>query len=352
MPDNEHPTDAETERVLRHLAREADRTGYIHYTRNQTLMPTTSPTTSPATTEAAAVADIVQRSSNEAPITRDHENTTLLIWPKNQRIESLERFDAFPRRKRAVVCLTDPESFCAYVKAHATVRTIILGIATEIGGSFRAIFDYHRPETQYEDAEKAAAQSSGDTGCLNDAGWGEHNAVYELVNSPEWKRWLAWNASDVPQKEFAEFLEDNSADIIVPSTAGAGYPNAEQMIQVSLYLEAKSQVSFSSGIRLQNGQTQLTYVEKIDATTGADGKMAIPERFALGLSPFRGSDRYEVRARLKYRISPAGRLGLRYELERTHKVVELAFAGLRAKIEAGTGLPVLQGSVDLSRVGG
>jgi len=34
MPDNEHPTDAETERVLRHLAREADRTGYIHYTRN------------------------------------------------------------------------------------------------------------------------------------------------------------------------------------------------------------------------------------------------------------------------------------------------------------------------------
>ena len=97
------------------------------------------------------------------------------------------------------------------------------------------------------------------------------------------------------------------------------------MIQVSLYLEAKSQVSFSSGIRLQNGQTQLTYVEKIDATTGADGKMAIPERFALGLSPFRGSDRYEVRARLKYRISPAGRLGLRYELERTHilKVLEL-----------------------------
>jgi len=310
------------------------------------------PTTSPATTEAAAVADIVQRSSNEAPITRDHENTTLLIWPKNQRIESLERFDAFPRRKRALVSLADPESFSAYVKQHATARTIILGFATEAGGSFRAILDYHHPETQYEDAEKAAAQSSGDTGCLNDAGWGEHVAVYELVNSPEWKRWLAGNATDMTQKQFAEFLEDNSPDIIVPTTDSVGYPNAAQMIQTAIHLEARTDVNFSSGIRLHNGQTQLFYVEKIDATTGADGKMAIPERFGLGLAPFRGSDRYELRVRLKYRIGQGGKLTLRYELERTNKIVELAFAGLRAKIAAGTGSPVLQGSVDLSRVGG
>lgn len=303
------------------------------------------------TTEAGVVASLVRQSLTEAPIRQDHDGITLLIWPKTRDVVSLEKFDQYPRRKRGVVTLIEPESFASYVKQHRNSRTIVLGTASETGGKFRAILDYHRPETQYENPEKedAAAKAATENespNFLRDAGWGDHVAEYPLVPTPEWSRWIGKSGQAMTQSEFAQFLEDNAEDIVVPSVNNAGYPDAQLVLSTALTLQAKTDIQFKSGIRLSNGQHQLTYVENIDAKAGIDGQQTIPDRFALALAPFKGSIVYEVRARLKYRLGN-GRVNFTYELERAHKVVEHAYNDLRKKIGEAVGGPVLAGEVKL-----
>ncbi|MBS0229475.1 MAG: DUF2303 family protein [Proteobacteria bacterium] len=302
------------------------------------------PITSNAPTEAAAIAEVVQKST--APILIDHEDARLIIWPQSGRIESLEEHGNRPRRKRGQAVFYDIESFCRYVRAHATCGTIITG-ASEIDGGFKATFDWHLPAVAYEDAEIAAAAAVGGV-TLSDAGWGEHYALLPLRPTKEWLAWSENNGAGRArgQFEFAQFIEDNADDIYAPQqTPGQPpWPNAADMLQVATTLSARNDTVFHSGVRLQNGQVQLSYTERIDTTAGADGKMLVPERFAIRVAPFRGAALYEVRARLRYRIA-SSKLAMWYELERPWRVTEHAFNDVKAGISKETGHAVLCGAV-------
>lgn len=88
------------------------------------------------------------------------------------------------------------------------------------------------------------------------------------------------------QAEFAEFIERNLPDIVEPVGA--------DMLEISRSLQAKKKVSFASGIRLANGQTELTYEEDIQGTA-AKGKLQIPEIFKIGIKVIEGGS---VRSRV------------------------------------------------------
>lgn len=304
-------------------------------------MPNITPSSLP--TEAAVVADLAQRAAAEMPDIREHDDGRIAIWPKNQRIESLERFDSVPRRKRGSVECHDPDSFARYVRAHATDSTLVLGASTTTPPAFVAVLDYHAPETRYEEAETAARLAETHLTRIRDAGWAEHRAIYPLVLTAEWSTWTKASGCPLPQAEFAEFLEDNAPDIYVPPEAAfAKYPNAEQMLDVALTLQAKKEVQFSSGIRLQNGQNRLNWVEAVNATAGSDGKLEIPERFAISVAPFVGASKYVIHVRLRYRIAQ-GKITFVYQLERPHKALEHAFSELTKVISEKIGRPVLAG---------
>lgn len=306
-------------------------------------MSNTTPSTIP--TEAAVVADLAVRAATELPEIRDHDDGKIAIWPKGQKIESLERFDCVPRRKRATVELHNPDAFATYVRSHATGRTLLLGSANTTPPQFTAFLDYHAPEVHYEDAEKAALLYDAQATRLRDAGWAQHRATYPLVLTPEWSTWTAKHGAALNQTDFAEFLENNAPDIYVPPEQQySKYPNAEQILDVALTLQAKTDLQFSSGIRLQNGQHRLSWNEQINATAGADGKLEIPERFAISIAPFVGASRYVLHVRLRYRIAQ-GKITFIYQLERAHKVLEHAFGDLRKVIEEKIGRPVLAGQL-------
>src|SRR6185295_15188106 len=66
---------------------------------------------------------------------------------------------------------------------------------------------------------------------------------------------------------------------------------------------------FSSDRRIVSGQVQFSYVENVNATAGADGKMTIPATIELVLAPFEGAAARQITARLRYRVTQ-GKLSL------------------------------------------
>lgn len=273
-------------------------------------------------TEAQSVADIVRAAQipeqNLNPIA-----TELLVFP-DKTLVPLEKYADRPRRKRAMVQVDDGESFVRYVNNHKQPGTALYGRANLSGGSFAAVIDGHEGAVDGSPEQRPA--------------WGEHRVSYVMEQTPEWKRWIGSNGQPISQQAFAEFIEDMLADIQKPSGI--------DMLEIAKSLVMKNDVNFSSALRLDNGQVQLSYVETVEQKAGQGGAMTVPTEFELALQPFVGSPRYLVKARLRTKLTPQRTVQFTYLLDRPHKVVETAFKEVREKIAADTSLPVLLGSVE------
>ncbi len=169
-----------------------------------------------------------------------------------------------------------------------------------------------------------------------DSGWKDHRAQFVAEKTPEFLRWMAMNAKKFTQTEFAEFIEDNLADI--PGTEG------ELLLKVATTIAATTGINFSSAKRLQDGQVQLVYNETVNTTAGADGSLKIPQTFNLGLRIFKNGAGYKLVARLKYRLH-GGSINFWYELDRPERALEDAFSGSIATLREKTKYTVLLGRV-------
>jgi hypothetical protein len=267
-----------------------------------------------------------------------------MFWP-DQKIIDLEGTLPRPLRRRAGATLGTMASFIAYVQAYQEPRTIITGDADEKGGNFTAILDYHERSNVVAQAETkpGANPSTRPEDRAPATGWSEHRAMLELQPTPEWVRWLGICGKDLDQRAFAEFLEENAADVVVPDHDSKA-PNSADLMQVATTLQIKTDVKFASAVNLQNGQVQLTYEELIDGSWQGATKMAVPQCFWIALAPFRGGARYAVRIRLRYR-GAQGKATFRLEMERRHKVVESAFGDMKHAIEEALHLDVLIGKI-------
>lgn len=234
-----------------------------------------------------------------------------VVVPEDYKVEDLERLQASPDRKRGTVVMDDAESFIRYFNLHATKYSQIYAKVSP--PHFIGVLNEH------EEAE---------------AGWRDHLVKYACPYSPEWKEWVGNDKRTMKQTEFADFIERNLPDIVEPVGA--------DMLEISRSLQAKKKVNFSSGIRLSNGQQELTYEEEIQGTS-AKGKLQIPETFKIGLQVLEGGDSYAVECRLRYRIADAN-LVMWYELVRPHKVLEDAVLAVWAEIAEGTNRLIYRGS--------
>ncbi len=244
----------------------------------------------------------------------DVDGVPFVVVPSGYQLQRVEDTLLLPTRARGTVAVRDVASFIAVVNDYKRDECTRL-YRTVQPPRFLAVFDDHA-NTQPR--------------------WGEHRAEYACPLSPEWATWIKANKVAMSQADFAQFIEDNLPDIAEPPAA--------DMLEISRSLQAKKKVAFASGIRLDNGQQQLTYAEQIEGSAGAKGQLRVPEVFTIGVPVFEGGPRYGVKCRLRYRISDQGALALWYDLERPHKVLEHAVEELRQAIEAGTGLASINGS--------
>lgn len=200
-----------------------------------------------------------------------------------------------PMDKRGTVSLFTAQSFIDYVQAYRDADTLV---ACDLNTrTVTASLDYHR---------------TGD----GDPRHGLHRAVYGCRLTKEWEAWTRASGKRMTQMEFAEFLEDNLPDIASP--AGA------LVLQMASDLSVKKDVAFASSSRLRDGQQQVNYSETISDGSTSRGDLKLAETIVLGIAPFEGGDKYQIDARLRFRITD-GKLALWVDLLRPHKVIEDAF---------------------------
>lgn len=272
-------------------------------------------------TEALTLLDAGAAFNADARFILD-ESHPFTVVPDGYKIADLERFKAYPVRKRGRVNTTDVRSFVDYMTRHGSepVSTIYAQLDTE-QNKLRMV------------------------GVLNDhnkdgtAGWMDHSATFEPEKAVEWKRWIEKDRAPMNQSDFATWLEDNLGDI-----AGVeGMPSGSQMLTMALQFEANSDKRLRSKVNLQSGGVRFEFVD--DETKETRTSMDVFQRFTLGLPVFYGStSKYPVEARLKYREKD-GKVSFWYELIRADLVFKTAADEETNRIAAATGFLIINGTV-------
>lgn len=218
-----------------------------------------------------------------------------------------------PKRKTGSTSVRDVPSFATYWSKHADVNSEVY--AHRDSRTVVAVLDAHEAAT---------------------ARWGQHRLVLGFQFSTAWKAWTSFDGQQMPQEAFAEFLEDNRADIVEPAAA--------EMLEIASSLQASTKAEFQSGIQLSNGQRKLSYVEDTTAKAGQRGDLTIPTEIALGIRVFEGADLADrVTARFRYRIN-AGKLTLHYKLDRPADVITAAFEAAVNELADACDTTVLRGT--------
>jgi uncharacterized protein YfdQ (DUF2303 family) len=235
------------------------------------------------------------------------------LVPEGASLKSLENYGAAPSRIRTALSFYEAASFAKYLTAFKDDGTRLFAdrAALKIVG----FLDYHPGK----DTPR----------------WCSHVATLALRASEAWERWTKANGKRMDQVTFASFIEDNLVDIASPDGA--------TLLEMAKNFEIKRAVAFSSAIRLDNGQTQFSYIEE-GAGTSQKGALTIPERFVLGLAPVEGVEPYRVDARLRYRLQD-GKLAIWFDLLRPEDYLKAAFESVVDFVKAQTSLDVFMGTV-------
>lgn len=234
-------------------------------------------------------------------------------------MKELEHLRTEPARKKGTTHLHQLDSFIAYTNRHKEAGSQIIVDANYATGTvkFKTILN----------------------GDHDVAGFGDNIARYEPQKTVDWQNWLGMNGKKVEQLVLATFLTDNIANIAEtnPANPALKYPSAAEMLEFVTNLEMTSTVKYRSGTKVQNGQVQFEYVE--EGSDQTKGKLAMFERFGIGLTPFAGGTPYFIEAFLRFRINrDSGVLTIWFDLHRPDKVLEAAtvemIATLQQQIEA------------------
>lgn len=263
-------------------------------------------------TEYEAAFDQGAASVGAAFVTRKLDSHPYFLRPDGYTIESMDQWLDEPKRLRGTVNLETAASFIGYVADFRTPGTRIF--ASRAHSTITAVLDYH-----------AGA---------DDPSWCTHVATLTLKKSKEWETWISFNNKSIPQLAFAEFLEDNHEDI--------NEPDGAVILEAAMSLEAVKTAHFKSANNLANGTVQYQFTETIDGNTQA-GKMILPARFILGISPYYGGHPIAIPTKLRYRIND-GRLSFTYIIQHADRVLDERFDHFVEQISEALELPSFSGS--------
>lgn len=224
-----------------------------------------------------------------------------------------DQYRELPRRKTGTTWVENAASFLAYWAKHSDDGSEIFAHVNS------------RTVTAVLDADWA-----------NAARWGQHRLTLKLAHSKPFTAWCGIDGSMLPQDQFAEFVEDNQADI--------ADPDAATLLEIVQTMQGATKVEWVSGTVLASGARRLVYQETAQAAAGQRGELEIPQELRLQLPVFDGADVLDpMTARMRYRIR-GGDLYLGIRLDRPEDVVRRAFADVLTEIGDGVAVPILQGT--------
>jgi uncharacterized protein YfdQ (DUF2303 family) len=224
-----------------------------------------------------------------------------------------DKYRDLPKRKTGTVVVRDVASFATYWGKHADAQSEI-----------------------YADRDARTVTAVLDANMADGPRWQGHKLQLGLKYSEAFKAWTNHDGRAMDQETFAEFLEDQRADIFDPPAA--------DMLEIATSLQASTKAEFQSAIALSNGQRKLSYVEDTTAKAGQRGDLTIPTEITLALAVFEGASVADkLTARFRYRIA-GGKLSLHYKLDRPADVINSAFEGVITEVAQDCNAVVLRGT--------
>jgi uncharacterized protein YfdQ (DUF2303 family) len=224
------------------------------------------------------------------------------------------RQPATPRRKTGTVNVFSVDSFNAFIMQNKDAGNITV---------------YADSNTEHP-AIIAVLNDNGIAG----PGHRDFRCSIQFRETVEWRKWKSIDGKMIDQANFAEFIEENIADIHDP--AGAA------MLEIVTYLQATRSVDFKSALNLSNGNVQFQNTESLDAKVGT-GQINIPTEFTLGIAPIQGARAFEIPARFRYRLSE-GKLKLGLKLLRAEDVMAQIFNETLSEVIQGDGVVLIWGT--------
>jgi len=229
--------------------------------------------------------DLVLRAKSSDEIQRH----PYVIVKHDNRVEDLEKFLPNPLRTKRAMKLLALASFIEYVNHFKRAGT---EIHVRRGGSALALIDAPTPD---------------------EPRWAEHSAEFIVTYSDRWKTWDDRNKQNMNQRQFAEFVEDNTADFVAPSGG--------EMLDIARTLHAEQSSNFKSGIRLENGDVSLAYEKTTVGKAGQRGDLEIPSVFQIQVPILEGEPARLVDIRLRYDLVE-GKLTFNFEIIRRTALLE------------------------------
>ena len=233
--------------------------------------------------------------------------------PDNFNLEDISDPYRLPPHITQRLVVDDADSLTAYANRFSDERSVIIADLESL--TILAVLDWHSSNRD------VSAFASGPC---------SHRAALKLRSSEEFTRWAAMENNLHGQMEFAEFLDENSTDIVDPDPA--------VMIEIARDLEATQGVAFKAGTRLQTGERSFRY----ETETHVKGDLVVPQRFRLAIPLFFGEEPTEIEASFRFRPNPDG-LKLGFVWRRVEYVRQAKFREIAYRVAEATGLPVFQG---------
>lgn len=245
-----------------------------------------------------------------------------VLLPDGYRAHTIPPLEKPLTRIRQAANFYDTASFNAYVNRYKTANSRLFAVpgqlASDKKAAVTAILDYHGQAT------------------VDGAGTPEHAAhvaKYLPRYSEQWLRWSAISGKPLAQQDFAEFIEENRADI--------RQPEAAFLLDIVSKFKATKKAEFNSVVHQPNGDITIGW----DENTEYKGKpgVTVPAELELGIPVFFKGTLYSVKALMRYRLSE-GKLTFLVKLDNTVAVEQAAFDEITTSIAEATGIEIYLGA--------
>lgn len=237
-----------------------------------------------------------------------------LVIAHNDVIRDVEHLLPSPSRKIGNPQFIRSASFNGYVNEQKTLnsRLYVTALTTLV-----AVLDHHTEDPQGPQ-------------------WGQHRATLTLKESPEYVLWKKSDKVGMSQRAFAQFIEDNSAEVQSPTGA--------ELLDLVRHIKASQSYDCTGDIEEKPGNAGGTFVLSTKTKAGAKSELELPGEFGLGLSVYEGGFVAPIVARLRFEVKGEGKLTLWYELQKIQRFEQSALETIVSDIEKQTSLKAWYGT--------